>query len=139
MLRILCRVSREDARTDAVLMRRNVCPFRDSNEDSLSVPSLAYRTQPLLFSYYCYYYLQQLSFHSVAVVLTLVTNKNKYTYKKQYKNTIQIIKNTISTSMHITKTPTHYKTHTYKHPHITKPTHTNTHTLQNPHIQTPTH
>jgi len=29
--------------------------------------------------YYCYYYLQQLSFHSVAVVLTLVTNRNKYT------------------------------------------------------------
>jgi hypothetical protein len=30
---------------------------------------------------YCgyYYYLLQLSFHSVAVVLTLVTNKNKYT------------------------------------------------------------
>jgi hypothetical protein len=28
--------------------------------------------------YYCYYLLQ-LSFHSVAVVLTLVTNKNKYT------------------------------------------------------------
>ena len=29
--------------------------------------------------YYYYYYLLQLSFHSVAVVLTLVTNKNKYT------------------------------------------------------------
>jgi len=28
--------------------------------------------------YYYYYYLLQLSFHSVAVVLTLVTNKNKY-------------------------------------------------------------
>jgi len=27
---------------------------------------------------YYYYYLLQLSFHSVAVVLTLVTNKNKY-------------------------------------------------------------
>ena len=27
--------------------------------------------------YYYYYYLLQLSFHSVAVVLTLVTNKNK--------------------------------------------------------------
>jgi len=30
-------------------------------------------------SYYYYYYLLQLSFHSVAVVLTLVTNKDKYT------------------------------------------------------------
>jgi hypothetical protein len=30
--------------------------------------------------YYYYYYLLQLSFHSVAAVLTLVTNKNKYTY-----------------------------------------------------------
>ena len=29
--------------------------------------------------YYYYYYLLQLSFHSVAVVLTQVTNKNKYT------------------------------------------------------------
>jgi hypothetical protein len=36
-------------------------------------------------------------------------------------------------------TPTHYKIHTYTHPHITKPTHTHTHTLQNPHIHTPTH
>jgi len=29
--------------------------------------------------YYYYYYSLQLSFHSVAVVLTLVTNTNKYT------------------------------------------------------------
>ena len=29
--------------------------------------------------YYYYYYLLQLSFHSLAAVLTLVTNKNKYT------------------------------------------------------------
>jgi len=39
----------------------------------------------------------QLSCHSVAVVLTLVTNKNKYTYKKQYKNTIRVIENTENT------------------------------------------
>jgi hypothetical protein len=32
----------------------------------------------LLFYYYYDYYLFQSSFHSVAVVLTLVTNKNKY-------------------------------------------------------------
>jgi hypothetical protein len=35
-------------------------------------------------------------------------------------------------SIHITKTPTHYKTHTNTH----KPTHYKTHTLQNPHKHT---
>ena len=34
------------------------------------------------------------------------------TQYKQYK--------TVNTSTHITKTPTHYKTHTYTQPHITK-------------------
>ena len=43
---------------------------------------------------------------------------------KQYKNTV-------NTSTHITKTPTHYKP--------TPPTHTHTHTLQNPHITKPTY
>jgi hypothetical protein len=33
----------------------------------------------IIYCYYYYYYLLQLSFHSVAVVLTQVTNKNKYT------------------------------------------------------------
>jgi hypothetical protein len=78
--------------------------------------------------YYYYYYLLQLSFHSVAVVLTLVTNKNKYTQKKRYKNTI-------NTSTHIIKTPTQLS----KHPHIIKPKLTHIHTLQNPYIHTPTH
>ena len=41
---------------------------------------------------------------------------------------------TVNTSTHITKTPTHYKTHTYTHPHIVKPKHAHTHTSQNPHI-----
>ena len=40
-------------------------------------------------NYYYYYYLLQLSCHSVAVVLTLVTNKNKYTLAKQYKNAVK--------------------------------------------------
>jgi len=39
---------------------------------------------------------------------------------KQYKNTAVTIENTVNTSTHITKTPTHYKTHTYTRPHITK-------------------
>jgi len=58
-----------------------------------------------------------LSFHSVAVVLTLVTNKNKYTKTEQYKNTV-------NRSTHITKIPTQFS----KHPHITKPTHIHTST-----------
>jgi hypothetical protein len=36
------------------------------------------------------------------------------------KNAVQTIQNTVNTSTHISKTPTHYKTHTYTHPHITK-------------------
>ena len=36
-------------------------------------------------------------------------------------------------------TSTHYKPHTYTHPHITNPTHTHTHALQTPHIHIPTH
>jgi len=94
-----CRVSGEEARTDPVLMRRNICPFRDSNEDSLSVPPLAYRTQPLLLLLLLL--LLQFSCHSVAAVLTPVTNKNKYTYKKQYKNTIRVIQNTENTCIYI--------------------------------------
>jgi len=47
---------------------------------------------------------------------------------KQYKNTV-------NTSTHITKTPTHLSVHS----HITKPTHTHTYTLQNPYVHRPTH
>jgi hypothetical protein len=46
-------------------------------------------------------------------------------------------KNTVNTSTRTTKTPTHYKTHIYAHPHITKLIHTHTHTLRNPHVYTP--
>jgi len=45
---------------------------------------------------------------------------------KQYKNTVQTIHNTVNTSIHITKTPTHYKTRTYAHPHITNQVKINT-------------
>jgi hypothetical protein len=45
------------------------------------------------------------------------------------KNTVQTIQNTINSSTHITKTNTHYKTHTYTNPYITK-----THTYTHPHI-----
>jgi hypothetical protein len=64
---------------------------------------------------------------------------NTKTQYKQYKNTVQTVQNTVNTSTHITKTPTHYKTHTHTHTHITQHTHTHTHILQNPHIHTPTH
>ena len=51
------------------------------------------------------------------------TNKNKYTYTKQYKNTVQTIQKTVNTSTHITKTHTHFTkpkhTHTHTHTHIT--------------------
>ena len=54
----------------------------------------------------------------MAVALTLVTNKNKYTQNKLYKNTVQTIQNTVrvNESTHITKTPTRLS----KHPHITE-------------------
>ena len=39
---------------------------------------------------------------------------------------MQTIENTVNTSTHITKTPTHYKTHTYTHPHVTKQVKTTT-------------
>ena len=45
---------------------------------------------------------------------------------KQYKNTVQTIQNTVNTSTHINKTPTHHKTHTYTEPHITKQVNTTT-------------
>jgi hypothetical protein len=71
---------------------------------------------------YYYYCLLHLSCHSVAVVFTLVQTKqlkinihkrnNTKTQYKQYK-TQQI-------QIHIAKTPAHYKTHTYTHPHVTK-------------------
>jgi len=51
----------------------------------------------------------------VAVVLTLVTNKNKYTYINE---TIQKLSKQKYT--HYQNTHTIVKTHTYTHPHITK-------------------
>jgi hypothetical protein len=43
--------------------------------------SIESRRENIVYYYYYYYYdyLLQLSFHSVTAVLTLVTNKNKYT------------------------------------------------------------
>ena len=65
------------------------------------------------------------------------TNNTKTQYKqyktqyKQYKNTVQTIQNRVNTSTHITKTLSHYKLHTYTHPHITKQVKTTT--VQNTH------
>ena len=84
-----------------------------------------------------------MSCHSVAVVLTLVQTKQiriNIHKRNNTKNTVNTIQNTGNSSTHITKKHTHYKTHIYTHPHITKPTYTHTHTdtVQNPHIHTPT-
>ena len=103
----------------------------------------------LLIIYYYYFriYLLKFSFHSVAVVLTVV--QIKLTRITKHKQTAQYP----HIHTHITKPThthtTHYKTHTYIHthtlqnPHVHTPTlyqtHTYTHTLQNPHIHTPTH
>jgi len=73
--------------------------------------------------YYYYYYLLQLSCHSVTVVLTPVQIKQiriNIHKRNNTKNTVQTIQNTVNASTHMTRTPTHYKTHTYTHPHITQ-------------------
>jgi len=49
---------------------------------------------------------------------TDITNKNKYTYTKQYK------KHSTNNTKHSKYKYTYYE----KHPHITKPTHTHNHT-----------
>jgi hypothetical protein len=71
-------------------------------------------------TYYYYYYYCLIIYLLTATELSLGgsspytstdrTHKNKYTQKKQYKNTVQTIQNTVNTSTHITKTPTHYRT-----------------------------
>ena len=79
--------------------------------------------------YYYYYYKLQLRFHSVAIVLTLTQTKQIRinTHKRNNtKNRVQTIQNTVNTSTHITKTPTHYKTDKYIQPHVTKQVKTTT-------------
>jgi len=76
-------------------------------------------------------YSRQLSCQSVAVVITLVQTKRKRINihkRNNTKNTVQTIQNTVNTSAHVTKTLTHYKTHTYTraHSHITKQVKTTT-------------
>ena len=61
-----------------------------------------------------------MSCHSVAVVLTLVQTKQiriNIHQRNNTKNTVQIIQNTVNTSIRITLTPTRYKTHTHTHTH----------------------
>ena len=60
----------------------------------------------------------------MAVVLTLVQTKQiriNIHKRNNTTNTVPTTQNTVNTATHITKTPTHYKTHTHIHPHITKP------------------
>ena len=65
----------------------------------------------------------------MTAVLTLVQAKQKRINihkRNNTKNTVQTIQNTLNTSTHITKTPAHYKPHTYTHPHITEQVKTKT-------------
>jgi hypothetical protein len=69
-------------------------------------------------TYYLLTCLLQLSCHSVAAVLTLVHTKQiRINIHKQNntKHTVKTTQNTLNTSMHITKTRTHYKTRTTTH------------------------
>jgi hypothetical protein len=45
---------------------------------------------------------------------------------KLHKNAVQRVQNTVNRIIHITKTPTRYKPHTYIQPHITKQVKTTT-------------
>ena len=66
----------------------------------------------------------------MAVVLTLAQTKqirinihklnNTKTQYKQYENTVQTLQYTANIGTNIAKTPTHYKTNTYTHPHFMK-------------------
>jgi len=70
-----------------------------------------------------------LTFHSVSVVLTLVQIKQiriNIRKQKNSKNVVPTIQNTVNRSIYITKTPTHYKTHTYTDEHISKQVKTTT-------------
>jgi hypothetical protein len=60
------------------------------------------------------------------------TQVRKHIKTKQYKNTVETLQNTINTSIHITKTNTHYKSHTYIHSHITKQVKTTQYKSQQP-------
>ena len=101
-----------------------------------------------------HYYLLQLSFHSVAVVLKLVTNKDKYTRnnKKTQQIQVQILpihpqscqnNHTLQNPhTHTLKNPhihTLQNQHIHTHTHITKPTHTHITKPSHPHIKKPTH
>ena len=64
-----------------------------------------------------------MSCHSEAVVFTLVQTKQiriNIHKRNNKKNTVQTILKRVNTSAHITKTPTHYKTHTHTNTRVTK-------------------
>ena len=65
----------------------------------------------------------------MAGVLTLVQTKQIRinTHKRNNTNNReQKMQNTVNTSIHITKAPTHRHTHTYKHPHVAEQVKTTT-------------
>ena len=62
----------------------------------------------------------------MAVVLTLVETKQIIYINETTQNRSRDSTNTVNTSTHITKTPTHNKTNTYTHPHLTNQVKTTT-------------
>ena len=64
----------------------------------------------------------------MAIVLTAVQIKQIRIniHKRNNKKAVHTIKNTLNTRTQTTKTPTHYKTDTYTHPHITTQVKTST-------------
>jgi len=57
----------------------NMAVFCSSLTSSFPGMLLTYFLNDFYYYYYYYYYLLQLRFHSVAIVLALVTNRNKHT------------------------------------------------------------
>jgi hypothetical protein len=81
--------------------------------------------------------LLQMSFHSVAVVLTIVeTKETRINIHQRNNKKHSTISTKHTTRSYITKTSTQLSKHPHIHPHITKPTYTHTHTLQHPHTHT---
>jgi hypothetical protein len=76
--------------TQGVVSRLSILPGqRNKEKEHWCILSLLGKYQLLIsyyyYYYYYYYYLMQLSFHSVAVVLTLATNKNKKVKQSHYR------------------------------------------------------
>ena len=93
-----------------------VLGLKDPKNENRLLEYTSQFTENYYYYYYQYYYLLQLSFHSVAVILTQVRIYTNETIQKHSTNNAKHSKykytyyqNTVNTSTHITKTPQHYK------------------------------